>query len=99
MQEIGLRQGLQDSFYLEFVDRRIKDLFAMNAECAACQYRYQCGGGCRATAVLHGDQNLMGCDRIMCTLWKEGYVQRITEAAQKAEAEYNAKVPQNTASD
>lgn len=99
VQEIGLRQGLQDSFYLEFVDRRIKDLFAMNAECAACQYRYQCGGGCRATAVLHGDQNLMGCDRIMCTLWKEGYVQRITEAAQKAEAEYNAKVPQNTASD
>ena len=41
----------------------------------------------------------MGCDRIMCTLWKEGYVQRITEAAQKAEAEYNAKVHQNTASE
>lgn len=90
VQEIGLRQGLSSSYYMQFVNGRIKDLFAANAECAACPYRLQCGGGCRATALLNGNHQLMGCDRIMCMLWKEGYVERIHQAAEEAVARYAA---------
>ena len=88
VQDICLKQGLSDSYYMQFVNRRIKDLLAVNRECAACPYRLQCGGGCRATALLDGNHNLMGCDRIMCMLWKEGYVERICQTADAAIARY-----------
>lgn len=91
VQEIGLRKGLSDSFYMEFVNGRIQDLFEANEECATCSYRLKCGGGCRATALLDGSHNLMGCDRIMCMLWKEGYVERIRQAADEAASKYEGK--------
>ena len=94
VQDIGLKQGLSDSYYMQFVNGRIRDLLAENAECNACQYRYKCGGGCRATALLDGNRQLMGCDRTMCLLWKGGYVDRIRQVADEAEAKYGAA--QNT---
>ena len=94
IQDIGLKCGLSDSFYMKFVDGRVKDLLKSNAECNACSYRYKCGGGCRASALLYGDHNLMGCDRTMCMLWKEGYVDRIRKAADEAIAKYG--VPSGT---
>lgn len=92
IQEIGLRQGLSNSYYMQFVNGRVKDLFAENTECNACKYRYKCGGGCRASALLQGDHNLMGCDREMCTFWKNGYEERILKAIQKAEAKYGSSL-------
>ena len=91
VQEIGLRQGLSDSFYMKFVNRRVKDLFEANPECAACPYRLKCGGGCRATALLEGSYDLMGCDRIMCMLWRKGYVERIRKTAEEASRRYEEK--------
>lgn len=88
VQEIGLRQGLSDSYYMRFVNSRIKDLLAVNPECASCEYRYRCGGGCRAVALTTGSQDLMGCDREMCTFWKQGYADRIEQAVQKAREKY-----------
>lgn len=90
IQDIGLKQGLSNSYYMQFVNGRIKDLFAANAECAACAYRYKCGGGCRATALLDGSHSLMGCDSIMCMLWKSGYVERIRQTLTQAEAAYGS---------
>ena len=84
VQDIGLRQGLSDSYYMQFVNGRVRDLMAENPECAACEYRYHCGGGCRATALIDGDCQLMGCDRQMCFAWKNGYTDRIRQAAEQA---------------
>ncbi len=95
IREIGLSRGLSDSFYMDFVGRRVRDLLAANAECAACKYRYRCGGGCRATALLYGSHDLMGCDRIMCLLWKKGYAERIRQAAGEAAAKYAAPRAKN----
>ncbi|MDO5336988.1 MAG: radical SAM protein [Eubacteriales bacterium] len=89
VQEIGLKKGLSDSFYMQFVDRRVKELFNVNEECAACPYRLRCGGGCRANALLEGEHDLMGADRSMCFLWKRGYVEKIREVTDRAIAEYN----------
>lgn len=91
VQDIGLKQGLSDSMYMQFVNGRIRDLFAANAECNGCKYRFKCGGGCRATALMC-DHNLMGCDREMCTLWKNGYEERIMNAIEEAEKKYGAAI-------
>ena len=91
VQEIGLRQGLSDSYYMQFVDSRIKDLLAVNQECASCEYRYRCGGGCRAIALTTGSQDLMGCDRQMCAFWKQGYADRIEQAVQSAREKYETQ--------
>ena len=88
VQDIGLRQGLMDSYYMQFVDSRVKDLFAANAECNSCEYRYDCGGGCRAQA-LAADHDLMGCDRDMCRMWKEGYVDRIQKELERINKKYD----------
>ena len=88
VQDIGLRQGLSDSLYMQFVDNRVKDLLKANAECSVCPDRLKCGGGCRASALVEGDQNLMGCDRSTCMLWKGGYVERIRQVAEEARAAY-----------
>ena len=97
VQDIGLRQGLSDSLYMKFVDGRVKDLLEANAECSACAERLKCGGGCRASALVEGDQNLMGCDRNMCTLWKKGYVERIRQVAEEARAAYEYRKADNKA--
>lgn len=90
VQEMGLRQGLQESFYMQFVNGRVKDLFDANKECSICPYRLKCGGGCRASALLEGNHELMGCDRTMCMLWTGGYVERIRRTAEDAIARYGA---------
>lgn len=86
IQDIGLKQGLSDSYYMRFIDHRVRDLLDVNTECVACPHRFQCGGGCRAAALLEGDHQLMGCDRSMCLLWKGGYVERIRQVAEEAAA-------------
>ena len=87
VQDIGLKKGLSDSFYMDIVGSRVKDLLAVNSKCAACAHRYLCGGGCRA-AALEQTGDLMGCDGNQCILWNEGYVERILETAESAIAKY-----------
>ena len=88
VQDIGLQKGLSDSYYVQFVNGRVKDLFAANQECAGCSYRYKCGGGCRAAALTSADHDLMGCDRDMCMFWKNHYDERILQTIREAEAKY-----------
>lgn len=87
VQDIGLKKGLSDSFYMDIVGGRVKDLLAVNSKCAACAHRYLCGGGCRA-AALEQTGDLMGSDGDQCILWNEGYVERIRETAESAIAKY-----------
>ena len=88
VQDIGLQKGLSDSYYMQFVNSRVKDLLAVNQECAACEHRYKCGGGCRASALCGPDHSLLGCDRHMCTFWKNGCEDRIMEALRRADETY-----------
>lgn len=90
VQEIGLQKGLDDSFYIAFVNRRLKDLLAVNQECAACAHRLTCGGGCRANA-LECDGDLMGCDRGSCLLLKEGYAEKARQTAEQARQAYERR--------
>ena len=84
---------------MQFVNKRIKDLLAVNQECATCEYCYKCGGGCRAAALAGGEHNLMGCDREKCMLHKNGYEERIRQAAEEAIAKYGASFEKHGSSE
>lgn len=103
IQEIGLKKALSDSYYMQFVGRRVRDLEEQNRECASCQYFNRCGGGCRANALsidsiegklsdiadeLGFEARLMGRDPYQCILFKEGYVDRINETIQESIRKY-----------
>lgn len=81
--DIGLQKGLSDSFFMEFVDRRVADLTAVNQKCSECPHVLRCGGGCRA-AALEQSGDLLGADEDQCMLWNEGYVERIRRTAEDA---------------
>lgn len=84
VQDIGLRQGLSHSVYMDYTDSRVRDLAAVNSECAACPHLLRCGGGCRAIALTDGDRQLMGCDRLSCMFWNNHYMDRIRRTAEQA---------------
>lgn len=92
--EIGLQKGLSNSFFMEFVDRRVSDLIRVNEKCAACPHVRKCGGGCRAAALQYtGD--LMGADEDLCMLFNEGWEDRARQTAEEAIARYCPKENQN----
>ena len=88
VQDIGLQKGLSSSAYMQFVNGRVRDLMEANSECASCDYRLVCGGGCRASALAGEDHCRMGCDRTMCMMWKDGYVEKIRRAVDAANEKY-----------
>lgn len=89
-QDIGLRAGLSESFYMQFVDKRVRDLLAANEKCDSCKYKYNCGGGCRA-AALQQTGDLLGADMDLCFQWENGYVEKIHKVADEAIEKYCGK--------
>ena len=47
IRETLLADALHDSYYMSFIDTRLRDYFAHNPGCAVCEYRNRCAGGCR----------------------------------------------------
>lgn len=86
-QDIGLKNGLNGSYYMKYADKRIRDLLAENQKCNDCPYKLKCGGGCRANALMQtGD--LMGHDPDLCLLWENGYVEKIHQVTDEAISKY-----------
>lgn len=83
IQEIGLRNGLTDGFYMNFVNGKVRELFEKNEICNACEYKLYCAGGCRACALQDGD-DLYGCDKGQCFFWKGGYLNKIRSTIEEA---------------
>ena len=90
--EIGLREGLTDSVYMSLIDTRVSEFISHNEECQACEYKYICGAGCRASSMEYGD-DIMGPDRAVCKILKEGYVPKVKEAVQKGMALRDTLLP------
>ena len=87
-QELGLKAALKESYFMTFADRRVKDLLEVCRTCRECPYHLKCGGGCRASAVMGGEYDLMGPDPFRCLMWKGGYNQKIHLACDTAIAQY-----------
>ncbi len=93
IQDIGLQAAMRDSFFMEFADKRVKDLLEVCKTCRECPYHLKCGGGCRAMAVSYGEKNLMGPDPSRCIMWKEGYLEKVHEVCDAAIGKYCGKQP------
>jgi len=76
-----LVEALRDSAYMSFIDTRLAAYFEHNPECGVCEYRNRCAGGCRGNAAGSGD--LLGKDQKVCTMFKEGWVDKMTELLMK----------------
>jgi radical SAM protein with 4Fe4S-binding SPASM domain len=74
--ENGLAPCITDSAYMEIIDTRLGQYLAHNAECAACDCKYVCGGGCRASALSFGD-DILGPDRAICLMFKNRWPLKI----------------------
>ena len=88
IQDIGLQAALKDSFFMEFAGRRVKDLLEVCKTCRECPHHLKCGGGCRASAVLEGEKNLMGPDPSRCLMWKGGYREKVHKVCDEAIRKY-----------
>ncbi|MEG2231908.1 MAG: radical SAM protein [Lachnospiraceae bacterium] len=79
--EIGLQKGLSDSSYMKIIDTRLKEYWQVNLECEQCAYKEVCGGGCRASALMNDETNIMAPDRASCLFFKDGYFEKVKETA------------------
>lgn len=59
----------QKSAFSQFVNLRVKDVLAKNEQCGACQYKLQCGSGCRAMAMQAG-YDMYGVNPPACAFFK-----------------------------
>jgi radical SAM protein with 4Fe4S-binding SPASM domain len=83
--DITLVEALNNSVYMERISAPVCDLLSRRPECAACEFRLHCNGGCRAAALAENDStDYFGIDSWTCRFFKGGYEERI-----KAEA-FNA---------
>lgn len=74
--EMELTTALNDSIYLKAVTTTQEDLFHKNKECNSCKHKYDCGGGCRASALISNNEYL-GKDEAICFFFKNNYEQKI----------------------
>lgn len=71
IENITFREALTDSTYMSFIDTRLRTYFEHHPECAACEFRNRCAGGCRGIAAESGD--LMGRDMQTCAFFRQGW--------------------------
>lgn len=71
--EIGLKKCLSDSFYMDFIDTRAPALLAHNEKCTRCDFRNNCIGGCRASALQVHPDDLLAPDESVCRFFSGGY--------------------------
>ena len=81
--EMPLHIALNNSNYISLIDTRLDEFLKKNKKCNDCDYKFTCGGGCRAGALMStGDY--FGCDESICTLFKDGYIDRIKAVSSEA---------------
>lgn len=84
LNDMTLAQALSDSPYLKLIKAPVSDLMEHNPECASCEHRRVCGGGCRAAALVASEDNdYLGRDPKTCAFFKGGYEDRIRRVVER----------------
>lgn len=69
-----LRSILRSSSYTQTTLKRVDHILANTSECAECDYRYRCCGGCRASAVGATGNDYFAKDPVACEMFRGGWV-------------------------
>ncbi len=77
--QVGLSKCITNSAYMDLIDTRLSQYLEQNPECNACEYRYVCGGGCRAGALMTTPGDIMAPDRSTCEIFMQGYPEKIKQ--------------------
>lgn len=73
-----ISHALSGSQYFDLINTKMESLFAQNQECAACEHRLKCGGGCRASAINHA-AGFFGKDPDSCYFFQNGYDKKLEQ--------------------
>ena len=66
----------KDTLYMQIINYSISDYMAHNPECAQCEYKNACAGGCRAFAVRDDPNDYLAKDMWTCTYYKGGWMEK-----------------------
>ena len=77
--ERGLKACLSDSSFIDMVTLSLADYLAANPECRACEHRFSCGAGCRASALSAHPGAWLAKDEVFCTMYRGGYRARLEQ--------------------
>ena len=78
IRETSFADALRDSYYMNFIDTRLRDYFAHNPGCAVCEFRNRCAGGCRGRVAGNKD-DLLARDEDACAFFRQGWYDRVTK--------------------
>ena len=87
-----LREILTDSEYVKLSRLTVGDVRGGNSECRKCAWADRCAGGCRNNALIAGDDPC-GVDPDACFFFRNGWEERIREAALPAFERYLQRCP------
>jgi radical SAM protein with 4Fe4S-binding SPASM domain len=76
MKKTPLKEILSKSYYEEVSGMTIREFMDANKECAECEFRERCGGGCRAAAPSSGTGGCYAKDPSACAYFKNGWYKR-----------------------
>ena len=80
--DMTIAEAMHESVYLDRINAPLSELLGHRPECAACEHRLYCKGGCRAAALTeNGGSDYFGMDSWACHFFKGGYEQKINEIA------------------
>lgn len=84
--DMTLVEALNDSSYMDFIDTRLRTYFEKHKDCAECEYRNRCAGGCRGIAAMTGD--IMDKDLDSCVFFKQGWYDKVCKALDDLGVQY-----------
>lgn len=82
---------LHHSAYLRAVASKIIEYMEHNPNCAACPYRYNCCGGCRASAVGSTGTDYLAPDMKACEFFRGGWEKEARSTVEQAIRQYCVK--------
>lgn len=83
IQDIGLVRCLNDSFFMDFVQKKAVEIIRHNEQCRGCEYRNICLGGCRAEALSLNENGFLDKDPNACEFYRGGWYDKLTETVKK----------------
>ena len=76
LRKTPISAAMEDSRFFELIDMRLETLLQHNKECDSCEYKLQCGMGCRAQAML-ATGDYYGIDPESCFFYQNKYKEKI----------------------
>ena len=83
MPKMHFRDCVQYPEHMKLCDMRASDLMKANEKSRTCKFNKHCDGGCRGSALIANENNLMGTNKNLCELYYGGWIKKIVDTVKK----------------